>query len=469
MARWNSCNVLQSTPNARRVWQFDAQKFNLNREFTARDGDSLPPGVKKDWRALFQPVLNVAWLPPEQVFLRVAQFPQAAPDELRAMVELQLEKLSPIPVTQALWTMQPFGAPVPVVTESPAAPDAVPAAPMQTVIVIVVARNVVEEFLGTLEKQGFMADRLELPLLDQIQAQKITGEGAWIYPTETGQGTAIVAWWYRGALQNLDLLTLAPGPNRAESLKEQLLQMAWAGELEGWLTGPPNFHLVADANHASEWEPVLREGLQQPIDVSAPLSLTDLASRTAQRAVGKAAHEDLLPAEFTTRYKQQFQDRLWLGALLAALAIYGIAVAVYFVALTVVKFQANTVEKQVAAVSPDYTNSVQLEAKLNILKERQALKFAALDCWEAVADTLPTTVTLDAMNFTDGKRLTLRGSAPADQVNAVLDFSDKLRKTLREGQPLFDTANAESPRTSLGPGGTVSWSFALDVNRTEKL
>lgn len=461
MARLHSCNVLQSNPNTRRVWQFDAQKFNLNREFTARDGEPLPTGVKKDWRALFQPALNVAWLPPENVFLRVAQFPAASADELRSMVELQLEKLSPIPVTQALWTMQVVGEPKAV----PGAPEN--AAPMQTVVVIVVARSVVEEFLGTLEKQGFMADRLELPLLDQIQGEKITGDGAWIYPDESGQSTAIVAWWYGGVLQNLDLLTLQPGPNRAAALREQLTQMAWAGELEGWLTSTPVFHLVADANRAAEWEPVLRQALEQSIDISAPLPAVDLASRTARRAAERVTAADLLPAEFTTRYKQQFQDRLWLGALLAALAVYGIAVAVYFVALTVVKFQANTIEKQVAAVSPSFTNSVQLEAKLKILKERQDLKFAALDCWEAVADTLPATVNLDSMNFTDGKRLSLHGTAPADQVNAVLDFSDKLRKTAKDGTPLFSSANAESPRTSLGAGGTVSWSFALDMNRTE--
>lgn len=470
MARWHSCNVLQLNPNTRRVWQFDGQKFNLNREFAARDGEPLPQGVKKDWRALFQPSLNVAWLPPEHVFLRVAQFPQAAPDELRSMVELQLEKLSPIPVTQALWTMQVVDsgtvvAPAPAATEGNAA--AAPIA-MQTIVVIVVARNVVEEFLGTLEKQGFMADRLELPLLDQIRGQKITEDGAWIYPDDAGRNTAIVAWWYRGALQNLDLLTLPTGGNRADAIKEQLMQMAWAGELEGWLTSPPTWHLVADASRAPEWEPVLRDALQQQVDVSAPLPAIDLAARTAQRAAERPAEADLLPIEFAHRYKQQFQDRLWLGALVATFALYGIGLAIYFVALTVLKFQTTTVEKQVAGLAPSFTNSIQLEAKSKILKEQQDLKFAALDCWKAVADLLPTSINLDSMNFTDGKRLTLKGSAPADQVGTIYDFTDKLRKVTKDGVPLFSVENVESPRTSLGAGNMVTWTFALDMKRTEK-
>ena len=65
----------------------------------------------------------------------------------------------------------------------------------------------VEEFLGQLEGQGYLADRLELPALDQLQATPITDDGAWIYPEASGgQNMALVAWWYGGVLQNLDLI-----------------------------------------------------------------------------------------------------------------------------------------------------------------------------------------------------------------------------------------------------------------------
>src|SRR5215207_3902124 len=108
MARWHSCNVLHVGADTRRIWQFDARngQFTLNREQTTRVGEPLPAGIaRKNWTSVFQRKLNVAWLPPEHVFFRVAQFPQSSPEEIRSMVELQLEKLSPIPVAQALWTM----------------------------------------------------------------------------------------------------------------------------------------------------------------------------------------------------------------------------------------------------------------------------------------------------------------------------------------------------------------------------
>jgi len=456
--RWHFCNVLDADANARRVWQFDARSatFNLTREQTARNGEQFPPNLTgKSWGTLVKSKLNVAWLPPENVFLRVAQFPMSTPEETRAMVELQLEKLSPIPTTQALWTMHVL----------PQANPGAQAEALQTIIVIIVARDVVEEFLGKLEGQGYMADRIELPMLDQLQATRITGDGAWVYPESHGINShAIVAWWYGGVFHNLALLTLESGPNRIASVKDQLVQMTWAGELEGWLTSPPRWHLVAEAN--DEWHAVLREALDQPVEVVPPVPAQQLAALTAKRAANSDIGNNLLPAEFAVRYQQQFIDRLWGRGLLAALAVYAVCLAIYFVALTVFSHLTSGVETQAADISGSYTNSIQLKAMLGILKERESLKFAALDCWEAVAETMPTGLTLDTLNFNDGKTLSLRGTAPTDQVTASTDFYDNVRKWKKDGQYLFDVGAGEGPRNSLNPNGqSVNWSFELELKR----
>jgi hypothetical protein len=155
---YHSCNVLQVGPQSRLLWQFDARNggFALNRQQVTAPGERLPSSVvARDLRSLFQRKLNVAWLPPENVFLRVIQLPHSEFNETLAMVELQLEKLSPVPVAQIVWTIQ-------VLPHTDGN--------MQTVVVVIVARNVVEEFLGQLEGQGYLADRLELPLLDQLTA-----------------------------------------------------------------------------------------------------------------------------------------------------------------------------------------------------------------------------------------------------------------------------------------------------------
>ena len=452
----HSCNVLQVGAQARQLWQFDARGrgFVLNREQTSFAGEPLPVrAVTKDWRSLWQRKLNVAWLPPESVFLRVAQFPLSDLDDTLSMVELQLEKLSPMPVAQIVWSIHVL-------------PHA--EGNLQTVIVMIVSRNTVEEFLGQLEGQGYLADRLELPLLDQLQATTITRNGAWIYPEVAGgRNAALVAWWYGGVLQNLALITL-PAANRPESLKEQLLQMAWAGELEGWLTAPPAWHLVADAPTAAEWEPALRSGLEQPVEVIAPVSVAGLAALTATRAAKAGSQGNLMPAEFSTRYQQQFVDRLWMRGLGAVVALYLLGVMVYFARLEWELYGTRAVEQDAAIQGPIYTNALQLKAKYQLLTEREDLKFAALDCWKAVAELLPDGVTLEGYNFNDGKKLTLSGTAPADQTKRLLDFDADIRKVAPNGQPLFDP-NAGDHVTWDVRGGVVSWHCVLELKRTEAL
>ena len=165
-------------------------------ESSSAPGQPLPAKhVAKSWTSLWQPKLNVAWLPPENIFLRVIELPKSSFGETLAMVELQLEKLSPIPVTQIVWTLQ-------LLPQSPSES-------LQTIIVVIVERKVVEEFLGKLETQGYLADRLEAPILDQLAATPGTEDGTWVYPALlNGQNAALVAWWFGGALRNLSFVVL---------------------------------------------------------------------------------------------------------------------------------------------------------------------------------------------------------------------------------------------------------------------
>ena len=453
----HSCNVLQLGAPGRKVWHFDAHGGNyvLSREQACPGGEPLPARlVAKDWRALFQRKLNIAWLPPEQVFLRVAQFPRSEFNETLAMVELQLEKLSPMPTTQIVWSLHLL-------------PQA--EGDLQTVIVLIVARSAVEEFLGKLEGEGYLADRLELPLLDQLETTTIAGDGAWIYPEASGgQNTALVAWWYGGGLQSLGLLTL-PAANRPASLKEQLLQMAWAGELEGWLTGPPEWRLVADAAAAAEWEPALRAGLEQPVEVIAPLPAVKLAALTARRSARADPRASLMPPEFASRYQQQFWDRLWMKAVFGVFALYAVGVGIYLVTLGIADYRTGAVETQVVGLGQEYTNTIALRDRLGVLKKRQELKYAALDCWLTTAKNLPDGATLDNLNFTGGKRLDLSGTAPSDAIPRLNDFEKQMRRAPDNvGQPLFDAFKGNSLTFRSVPPNATTWNLGLELKRTEE-
>jgi len=490
MARWNSCNILQMAPETNRLWQFDAKGggFVLNRE---HHGASLPARfVAKSWNSLWQPKLNVAWLPPENVFLRVIELPRSNFDETLAMVELQLEKLSPMPVTQIVWTMHVLSAAAsPRHDGSPPAEGEAAAGNLQTIIVVIAARNAVEEFLGKLEGRGFLADRLEVPFLDQLEmdgsphqpAAPKSHEGrgeaaadAWIYPLLLGgQNAALVAWWCGGTLRNLGLVTLPPTGDRPAELKKQLALLAWSGELEGWLTAPPDWHLVADPVNAAEWEKALREVLDEAVRVSSPLPPADLAGRTARRAAAASERANLLPAEFSARYHQQFVDRLWLRGLGAAGVLYAVGVAIYFCAVGFLAMQTHKVEKEVADNKDSYTQAIQLKARYGVLKERQELKYAALDCWKAVAEQLPAGLALQRFSFANGSKLSLNGTCDSAQIGRITEkggFYDSVRKVkLTNGLPMFNPNPAQSDQLVYRTIGNNkdAWNFGLELQRAE--
>ena len=123
------------------------------------------------------------------------------------MVELQLEKLSPIPVTQVVWSVHPL----------PPSRTAT----LQTVIVMIVERKVVEEFLGQLEGQGiwptgwncacWISCRRHHRRRRRVDLSRARWGGQ-----QRGAGGLVV--WRRAAESQPHH---AAGRNRAASLKEQ--------------------------------------------------------------------------------------------------------------------------------------------------------------------------------------------------------------------------------------------------------
>jgi hypothetical protein len=454
MARWHSANVLQTAEDKKRLWQFNLRGDipNLAREETKLPTEPLPPKlISKDWQTLYQPRLNVAWLPAGKVFLRVVQLPPADTfEETASMVELQLEKVSPLPTAQIVWTFELLPK---------------REGQLQTAIVVIAARNLVEEYLGKLETEGYLADRLEVPFIDQLLATKIHADGVWVYPgIGADENNCLVAWWYGGVLQNVSLLHLPEAEERGPFLREQIAQMAWAGELEGWITSPPRRFLVADDEAAAVWQPMLQEGLEHRVEVIAPLADTEVAKLTARRAARENAPATLVPPEYVARYRQRFVDRIWMRSVFAVALVYLFGVFIYLAWVQVLDYRVSKVEQQARNLSLSYTNALRLKDQVRVMQDQLNLQFAALECYKAVAEKMPEGLSLEAMYFQRGKTLSLNGTAPSDSIPKLNDFSDALRRTTSNGQPLFKSVATPSYTAR---GGQVSWNFIAELAKGE--
>ncbi|MBN2505951.1 MAG: hypothetical protein JXQ71_04585 [Verrucomicrobia bacterium] len=452
MARWQSCNVLHVAQEGREVWQFNAAsaKCNLLRHESKLPAEPLPAKlVAKDWQTLFQPRLNVAWLPADQVFLRTLQLPAGELAETRSMLELQLEKLSPLPVAQIVWSFEVFPQPT---------------ALMQTAVVVIIARALVEDYLGRLETAGFLADRLELPLLDELRAAEIDANGVWIHP-EIGldKSHCLMAWWIDRVLCHLSLVCLPNPEQRGAVLREQLAQTAWAGEIEGWLTGPPALKVVADPAAAAPW---LVEFIRaENAEVVPPVAHAELAARTARRVTKDSAHTNLLPAEHTARYKQQWVDGVWMRGLGALLVLYLLFVLGYFGVVEYARWKLESLRDQVAQLEGAVQNAKRTRALVETLQEQVDLQYAALECWKAVAANLPEELTLDSLNFERGVTLVISGTVEEQHVPKVHDFNEAIRSTQVNNQPLF--SNVKAPDINRGVGNRSRWHFPCELKRTD--
>jgi hypothetical protein len=451
MARWHSCNILSASADQRELWSFNAagDGFKLSRHEVKLPSEALSPGlVGKDWQTLYQKKLNVAWLPSDKVFIKAVQLPAANEAEAQSMLDLQLEKLSPIPPQQAVWSF-----------------DLLPAGggSLRTAVVVIAERSYVEQFLGKLEEQNYLADRLEVPFIDALLATKVKSNGAWIYPGLGPDGQAcLVAWWYGGVLQNVTLLHVPAEPEAGPYLRQQLAQMAWAGEVEGWVTSVPRWHLVAGPELAVTWEPWVR-GDGDPVELAAEVPEAEVAALTARRAASPVTRFNLLPAEYATRYRQQFIDRIWLRSLGALLGVVVVGTLAYLGALQVLRLQVNKVEKQYQARALLYTNVMGIKAEMQVLQDQVDLQFAALESWKASATLLPSELTLEGFNFQRGKTLSIFGSGPAEASKSAGDYCEALGKSTYKEQPIFSKVSTPDLRTM--PGQGLRWNLTAELKR----
>lgn len=453
--RIQGCNVLAESGGVTRLWAFAGAEARAAGEFKVKSDQALPRKVVgKGWSQLVRTRINLAWTGEQAVFLQLVQLPTDDASEVPAMLEHQIEKLSPLPVGQIVWSYEVLRG------------RAVGGLP---VLVLVAERPTLEARLTELEKRGFIADRVESPLLQLVAGTAMEKDGVYFFPFLQGnRRNCLVGWVSEGTLRSLSLVNLADDDRWSRQLVDEVNRLAWAGEMEGWLPEEMSVHLVSDGEMLPTWRAALEQGLGLPVEVHPRPSDEELAGASARRTTAGEPRANLVPSEHAARYRQQFTDRLWMGGLGALLGAYLVVVLVYLGAVEVQKYRQGQSAAAFAEVNVAYTNTLRLKAQTQVLQETVNLRYAALDSYMATVEAMPEELTLESFSFSGGQLLTLGGTAPADQEGRITEFWQALKRKVVGGTNLFSEVMLK-PTSSQNVQGVpvIRWSFTCTIRRTE--
>lgn len=246
------------------------------------------------------------------------------------------------------------------------------------------------------------------------------------------------------------------------------MQVAWAGELEGWLNLPVKWHLVAEEQSGGTADGIFAGWTEAPPMRHAALDRKGLARFSAKRAAKQEATADLMPVDFATKYHQQYVDRLWMRGLGAVVGVYIAGVVIYMVALQVLNYRAGSVKSEVAAVANTYTNVLRLKERTQVLQEQLNLKYAALDCWKVASEHLPADFNLINLQFGRNGLLQIIGTAPSGQEQKVIDYNEAIRNATLNGKRVFKDVSPPNFPSRTG-AQLVNWNFDCLLNLSEAI
>jgi len=442
----------------------------------------------KDFTQFVKPKTNISWLPISDTFLKVVKLPGETPEEMKMMVELQLEKLSPLPVQQLVWDIYVMPNPeiLPSLGGSSTSEDegaisetenseSVPTMKLFTVVVAMANRETVTQHLELLEQSGFDADRLEIPILHQILFNKPQEQAVHIYPFhEESQPIVLTVWWFQNKLQNIDIIYLPDNENWKNTFATQTTQTVWGAQLAGWIPEEIHWTLYTQVDSVKtpvqEWFDLLTDllGTGTATHQLTPDALADLNADLNNQ---KQDCINLLTEEKVALYRQHHINQLWFQGLVATLALYVAFCIVYFAGATIADFKRSSAESKRNMLDADYKMALKLKQQLDILQVQNSLKFAALDCYRLTAEKMPEELKLTRMNFNNGNELSFVGEAPVAQAALVTSFNEELSRALSyndDSQLFFSEVAAPTSNAKTGANAnTLNWRFSCKLNLPE--
>lgn len=347
----------------------------------------------------------------EHVLCETVKLPTAEPGELKQMLDLQIDRLTPLPLEEVVYGFQPLSV-----------------ADGQTEMLVAIARKeVVNERVGALEAVGLPAEVVSLDVLAVFRDLVARGAlpqddnlNALVFVSDPAMNVIIHSRGRPVAVRSI----LCVAEAAREELQRTLLA-AQAEQTRGALGEVAFMPWGVDRGAACEqlarvWGATGRRLPEIP-------GLSPASSLCAESAAAaEQTRLNLLPDEWRQRRRAARLRRQLTRAAMIAGSVYVAGLLVFLALLFVRQSRLSHLRAQANALRPQYAEARRMHSELVAMQKQLDTTYSSLEVLREVTTLMPGNLKLNSFQFKKDQSVTLRGQSQA--AAAAIDFQSRLEK-----------------------------------------
>ncbi len=349
----------------------------------------------------------------EDVLCQILRLPATDPAELKQMLDLQIDNITPLPLEEVVYSYEPLEA-----------------ADGQTRMLVAIARkSKVNERVEALESAGLQPEIVSVDALAMFHAlarrNLLAEDDRLNVLVILGVVSAEVIVYSR--VVPLAVRSLVLGANGESVLREELQRTFVATEagqperiMGGVIFVAPGEELAAFAKNVANGLTAQSSFLTNGTVPSAGLSLC------LQYARGEAGQLNLLPDEWRQKRRVKAMRRRLIHGAIALGIVYILALAAFLTVLFVKNAHLGRIVREIKNRQSAFATARQTQGELIAMRNQLDTKSSALEVLREITVRMPKEMQLTSFVFKKDQTLGLKGQAPTASI--AIDFQSRLQQ-----------------------------------------
>jgi hypothetical protein len=355
----------------------------------------------------------------EDVLCQTLRLPATEPGELKQILDLQIDNLTPLPLEEVVYSFEPLET-----VEG-----------QTRVLVAIAPKATVNERVEALETAGLPPEIVSVDVVAMFRAlikrQALPGDDRLNALVILGVTSANVVVYSQGVPLVVRSIVLSPEAfvrGEGESLlREELQRTLVAAEAEQPQRAVGSVMFLTRTDELQSLAEKIAAGLSAPATF-----LTNGAAPTAalslclQYAANEKVQLNLLPDEWRQKRRAAaLRQRLIRGAI-AVGVVYALALAVFLTLLGVKTARLHRLENETKSVQNKFTAARQLQNEMLAMRKQLDTKFSALEVLREITVRMAEGMRLNEFAFKKDQTVGLKGQAPSAAI--AIDFQSRLEQ-----------------------------------------